>query len=180
MNLPNSLTLARIVLTFPIVALLQPIDNKVAVILSFVLFIIASLTDFFDGYFARKLNMVTNLGKFLDQISDKILVTSLFVVLLATGKISMWLLLVIVMRDTIVSGVRMIASSKGKVIAADWFGKAKTVSQMIFIIFIYANLIFGIFNQPVLNLFQWLVGILTAGSGLNYLLKNRKVFEGRE
>lgn len=180
MNLPNSLTLMRIILTFPIVALLQPIDNKTAVIISFILFVIAALTDFFDGYFARKLNMVTNLGKFLDQISDKILVTSLFVVLLSTGKISMWLLLIIVMRDTLVSGVRMIASSKGKVIAADWFGKAKTVSQMVFIIFVYANLIFGIFNQPTLNVFQWIVGILTAGSGLNYLFKNRMVFEGRE
>ncbi|HQN28650.1 MAG TPA: CDP-diacylglycerol--glycerol-3-phosphate 3-phosphatidyltransferase, partial [Mesotoga sp.] len=133
MNLPNLLTLSRIVLTVPALFFLTAGNGTVLYFLSAVDFVVAALTDFFDGRIARKRGLVTDLGKFLDQLSDKILVTSIFLGFLTLSKISVWFLFVMIFRDTMVSGIRMMASNQGRVIAADLFGKAKTVSQMVFI-----------------------------------------------
>ncbi len=177
MNLPNILTLSRMVLTLPVLVLLMT-GNTIGYYFSFAVFLIASLTDFFDGRIARKRGLVTDLGKFLDQIADKILVTSIFLGFMALSKVSLWFLFVVVTRDTVVSGIRMVASNKGKVIAADIFGKAKTVSQMTFLILLYSNLLWDIPPRGVMLWLEILIAAVTAISGANYLLKNIDIFKG--
>lgn len=177
MNLPNILTFSRILLTFPVVALLT-VENRTSVIISVVLFVIAVSTDFFDGYLARKLNQVTDLGKFMDQISDKILITSLFLVFLSLGMINLWLVVVVVVRDILVSGLRMVAASKGTVVPANYFGKAKTVSQFILIGCLYLILLTKVDFQLLSSVLQWIIGILTVASGGSYFKISGKIFEG--
>jgi len=177
MNLPNILTFSRMLLTFPVVALLT-VENRVSVIISVLLFTIAASTDFFDGYLARKLNQVTDLGKFMDQISDKILITSLFLVFLSLGMINLWLVVVVVVRDIFVSGLRMAAASKGVVIPANYFGKAKTISQIVLIGCLYLILLTGVDFQLLLDVLQWIVGVLTVASGGSYFRISGKIFEG--
>lgn len=176
MNLPNLLTISRIILTLPVLLLLTT-GNTFAHYLSAFVFAVAALTDFFDGRIARKRGMVTDLGKFLDQISDKILVTSVFLGFMALSKVSVWLLFVIVFRDTIVSGIRMLASSQGRVIAADIFGKAKTAVQMAFIVLLYTQLLWGFPDQGATVWLEFVVAVITLISGFNYLLKNMQIFE---
>jgi CDP-diacylglycerol--glycerol-3-phosphate 3-phosphatidyltransferase len=178
MNLPNLLTLSRIVLTVPALLLLTAGNGTVLYFLSAVVFTVAALTDFFDGRIARKRGLVTDLGKFLDQLSDKILVTSIFLGFLTLSKVSVWFLFVMIFRDTMVSGIRMLASSQGRVIAADFFGKAKTVSQMAFIGILYLNVIWGLFDPLLIVIIELLVAVLTLASGFNYLLKNLQIFKG--
>ncbi len=178
MNLPNLLTLSRIVLTVPALFFLTAGNGTVLYFLSAVVFVVAALTDFFDGRIARKRGLVTDLGKFLDQLSDKILVTSIFLGFLTLSKISVWFLFVMIFRDTMVSGIRMMASNRGRVIAADLFGKAKTVSQMVFIGILYLNVIWGLFGPPLMVVIELLVAALTLASGFNYLRKNLQIFKG--
>ena len=145
MNLPNKLTVFRMILVpvFIIIGylgILGVIDLKVAFIVMDVIFIIASLTDKLDGTIARKKNLVTNFGKFLDPIADKILVISALVMLVEFGKLPAWIPIIVIVREFLVSGYRLIAvESNGKVIAANIWGKLKTVTQMVAIILMFID-----------------------------------------
>ena len=189
MNLANKLTLLRIILIpFFIVCFYIPslIVNTVAVnnylipyanLLGLIIFLLAAITDFIDGYVARKYNMITDFGKFMDPLADKLLVTAALLVLLENGLISGWVVFVILAREFIVTGFRTIAASKG-VIAAGWLGKIKTVVQFMMIsTLLLLNYPFEIFNWPVDRIFIALAVVLTVASGVEYIYKNLHIFD---
>ncbi len=138
MNLPNKITIARVVL-IPLMVIIPffHLDGELiwgittGNLLCLVIFLLASFTDFLDGHLARKNNMVTNFGKFLDPLADKLLVAAALIMLVESGIIPAWIPIIILAREFCVSGIRMVAASEGKVIAASWYGKVKTVSQMV-------------------------------------------------
>lgn len=173
MNVPNILTIVRIVLIpFFVVFMLYNItgyDNYIAL----TIFVAASLTDTLDGYLARKYDQVTNFGKFMDPLADKLLVCSALICLLDNGMISAGVVLIIIAREFIISGFRMVAADKGIVIAANWWGKLKTISQMIMTVLLIANL-GGIFNV-LETAFVYIAVVLTVISLIDYIWKNRKV-----
>ena len=190
MNLANKLTLLRIILIpFFIVCFYIPslIVNTVAVnnylipyanLLGLIIFLLAAITDFIDGYVARKYNMITDFGKFMDPLADKLLVTAALLVLLENGLISGWVVFVILAREFIVTGFRTIAASKGGVIAAGWLGKIKTVVQFMMIsTLLLLNYPFEIFNWPVDRIFIALAVVLTVASGVEYIYKNLHIFD---
>ncbi len=183
MNLPNRLTVARIITTpiFMLCLLWEfPFNNFVAMLI----FIAASLTDLFDGQYARRHNMVTDFGKFLDPLADKMLTTAAFIGFVAkgVGYQSVWILFIVLFREFMVSSIRLIAvSSGGKVIAANFWGKLKTVSQMTAIIYVlFAEGVKGAFDIPLLHavlniftdLFLWVSALLCIVSGVIYLKDN--------
>lgn len=183
MNLPNRLTIFRIILIpfFLVLTLplgngrtLFPISLELGRIIAAVIFVIASLTDFLDGSIARKTNSVTTLGKFLDPIADKLLVTSALLALVQSGDISAWPVIIIIAREFIVTGIRIIAANEGVVIAASNLGKAKTFLQMVAIFFILLNHFpFSLFTSlPVGKYLLWVSVILTIYSGYDYLKTN--------
>ncbi len=196
MNLPNKLTVMRILLV-PVLVIIAMIDFPVKVynipleyILVDIIFIIAAITDKVDGYLARKNNQVTTFGKFLDPIADKILVVSALIILVERGTIPAWIPIIIVFREFLVSGYRLIASqSNGKVIAANKWGKLKTVTQMVAIILtlIDVNPIGSIFTSSltgfnfVLNLLDTLLMFLcviaTIFSGYEYLKDGKDILK---
>jgi CDP-diacylglycerol--glycerol-3-phosphate 3-phosphatidyltransferase len=162
-NLPNSLTLSRIFLTpLLVVILLTRIDGKE--IYGAVIFTLAALTDFLDGYFARKRNQVTNIGKLLDPIADKLLVTSAFISLVELGLAPAWMVVIIVGREFAVSGIRSIAVSQGLIMPANWFGKTKTVAQILtIVVLIVANT----YVEPWLRFGRYLLWVTMAVSLLS-------------
>lgn len=174
LNVPNTITWVRVILTVFIVWFLLQNWYMAA----FILFLLASFSDYLDGYFARKLNQVSNFGKIFDQMSDKILVTSVLIVFVQLGLIQSWILIVIVFRDTLVSTIRMAAASGGQVIAANYFGKLKTVSQIVWIVGLFLQILYF----PNLFLFNEFVGYFVAGftilSGLIYIVQNSHVLKG--
>ena len=174
MNLPNKLTILRIVIVpfFVIALTIEAIPFGEWIALG--LFIVASLTDFLDGYIARKHNLITDFGKFADPLADKLLVCSALICLLGLQKINVYVVLIIISRDFIISGFRLIAASKGVVIAADWFGKVKTALQMVMIPFIIADI--KIFTIVTIVL-EIAVVILTLVSLVDCIVKNRKVLQ---
>ena len=137
------------------------------------IFIIASITDFLDGYIARKNHLVTNFGKFMDPLADKLLVSAAMICLVSMDRLPAWMVIIIISREFAISGFRLIAADNGIVIAASWWGKFKTVSQMIMIILLIANL-GGVFTV-LENLFMWIALILTVVSLVDYIWKNKKV-----
>ncbi len=163
-------------MTLPIIVFLK-IGSSGALWVSGILFAVAASTDYFDGFVARKYGSVTTLGKFLDQISDKILVTGLFIALFSAGVVNFWLLIVVVFRDIIVSGVRMIGASSGTVIAADMIGKVKTVIQFVFIAAAYFHLLLGFPAASAMSALQLVVGLITVASGLNYVMSHRAIMK---
>ena len=173
LNVPNMLSLSRVFLA-PLVmvflALRAQFGNifgiPVGDTLAGLVFVIAALTDTADGYIARKHGIVTNLGKFIDPLADKILVTAALIALVELQRLSAWIVVVIVSREFIVTGLRMVAAAEGVVIAASKWGKIKTVSQIIAI----CMLIFGV---PGGNLAMWIAMILTVFSGVDYLAKGK-------
>lgn len=173
-NLPNTISWLRILSTIPIV-LLMYLDNY---IWAFLLFLLAALSDYIDGYFARKLGQVTKLGKVLDQMSDKILITSIFVVFVEVGMLPGWLVVILVFRDTLVSMVRMIASEAGNIIAANIFGKMKTVSQMILAISLFLEKLNFFQLERLLDkantILIYFVAFVTVISGVLYTYQNRE------
>lgn len=169
MNIPNLLSLSRIFLAIP-AFILTSLGEKYF-ITALIVFIVASLTDLFDGLIARKKGQVTDLGKFLDQISDKILINSTFIALLAIGNIPGWFVALIVGRDTYVSGLRMFLASKDIVIPADILGKIKTVLEIVLIVLIYLQL-WNILS----NILLYLTLIISLVSAVNYTIKNLKAF----
>jgi len=168
-NIPNTISWLRIALTVVIVLLMYFGKN----LLAFVFFLIASISDYFDGYLARRLKQVTSLGKVLDQMSDKILITSILVVFVELHIVPSWLVVIIILRDTLVSVVRMLASESGRIVAANIFGKLKTVSQMILTIGLYIQLLgfrIEVFNTVLI----YFVAVVTVLSGAIYLYQNRE------
>lgn len=174
MNLPNKLTMFRVILIpFFIVFLLIPItsyDKWIAL----VIFIVASLTDLLDGKIARKYNLVTNFGKFMDPLADKLLVCSALICLIELHKISAWMVIIIIAREFIISGFRLVASDNGVVIAASYWGKFKTTFQMVAVCLLIADI-------PAVHLLTqivpWIAVILTVVSLADYIIKNKDVMK---
>lgn len=176
MNLPNKLTIVRVCLIpFFVAALLFDHGNNYTMrIVANVLFIIASLTDLFDGKIARKYNMVTNFGKFMDPLADKLLVCSALICLIELGQLAAWVVIVIISREFIISGFRLVAADNGVVIAASYWGKFKTTFQMVMICLMIAN-----FPQLQIltDIIMWIALILTVVSLIDYLVKNKDVMK---
>ncbi len=170
MNLPNKLTLIRVLL-IPIfvIVLLVPFGISWQNWLALAIFVMASLTDFADGYLARKYQLVTNFGKFMDPLADKLLVCSALICLTSLDRIAAWMVIVIVAREFIISGLRLVAVDQGVVIAASYWGKFKTVVQMAMIMLLLANLA----SLTILTtLTTWLALALTVVSLVDYITKN--------
>lgn len=167
-TLPLFLTISRIFLVIP-TAYFMGVDTNWSRALATFLFVIASITDYYDGYYARKLNAVSNLGKFLDPVADKILVTSVLILLLRQNLIDPWMVILFVARDTIIGGVRAAASADGVVIDAQTTGKWKAALQMIAIPFIILNDLHPNFpNRNIGYGLLWLSVLLSLKSGFDY------------
>ncbi|MBP3217174.1 MAG: CDP-diacylglycerol--glycerol-3-phosphate 3-phosphatidyltransferase [Lachnospiraceae bacterium] len=178
MNLPNKLTVMRVLLIpFFVIFMLWDVTGEADKWIALAIFIAASLTDLLDGKIARKYNLVTNFGKFMDPLADKLLVCSALICLVALARIPAWIVIIIVAREFTISGFRLIAAEQGRVIAASYFGKFKTTFQMIMVILMIADI-------PALNLltqiFMWAALILTVLSLIDYLIKNRDVLSEPE
>ncbi|MCD8104455.1 MAG: CDP-diacylglycerol--glycerol-3-phosphate 3-phosphatidyltransferase [Lachnospiraceae bacterium] len=177
MNLPNKLTMLRVCLV-PVFVVLMLVDGiPYGNIWAGILFILASLTDTLDGYIARKYNLITDFGKFMDPIADKLLVCSAMICLVAQGKLAAWMVIIIIGREFIISGFRLVASDKGTVIAASYWGKFKTVFQMIMIIMLIYD--FGTVWNTLALAVTWIVLVLTVVSLVDYLRKNWSVMDGQ-
>lgn len=174
MNLPNKLTMFRVVLIPFFVLFMLASITSVDKWIALGIFIVASLTDLLDGKIARKYNLVTNFGKFMDPLADKLLVCSALICLVALSKIPAWIVIVIIAREFIISGFRLIASDNGVVIAASYWGKFKTTFQMIMICLMIAD-IQAI--QIVTDVVMWIALILTVVSLVDYLVKNKDVMK---
>ncbi|BBF42094.1 CDP-diacylglycerol--glycerol-3-phosphate 3-phosphatidyltransferase [Lachnospiraceae bacterium KM106-2] len=174
MNLPNKITLARVfMIPFFVVFLLLdtiPYHNFIAL----VIFSVACITDAVDGHIARKNNLVTNFGKFIDPLADKLLVSSALICFLDLGLIDSWIVIVLISREFIISGFRLVASNNGVVIAASYWAKLKTTCQMIMSILLIVNFDYPIFNVLEI-IFIYLSLILTVVSLVEYICKNKDV-----
>lgn len=174
MNLPNKLTVCRVALIpFFVVFLLYPDLTKYSNYIAAAIFIIASLTDYADGKIARKYNLVTNFGKFMDPLADKLLVCAAMICLVEMGKLAAWIVIVIMSREFIISGFRLVASDNGLVIAASYWGKFKTTFQMLMIIVLLLD--FGGIFDLIGQILIWAALILTVVSLADYLIKNKHV-----
>ena len=180
-NVPNTLSLIRVFLA-PLVLLFLslridiPISSSIpdlswGDLIAAVVFIIASLTDAFDGYIARKYKLVTTLGKFIDPLADKVLVIAAMLALIELHRLPAWIVMVIITREFIVTGLRLVAAAEGVVIAASKGGKLKTCCQI-------AALIMLILNIPGGMIVMWLAMILTVWSGMDYMIKGSKIITG--
>lgn len=196
MNLPNKITMSRIFLSiFIIILLIFPFDatgivipkvfiNEMLVvdvkyIIAGILFIIASITDFLDGYIARKYGLITDFGKMIDAIADKILVNSVLIILAASGFISPIIPVIIIVRDSIVNSIKMIAGSKGQVIGAIKMGKLKTASLMVGIVLtLFYNLPFELYNLKISDALLIIACVLSIISAVQYYSMNKElIFE---
>ncbi len=189
MNLPNKLTVFRVILIVPFVLLLLGghsewgwfhiiFDGIMAYTdyIALVIFIVASLTDMLDGKIARKYNLVTNFGKFMDPLADKLLVCSAMICLIDMDRIPAWIVIVIISREFIISGFRLVASDNHVVIAASYWGKFKTTFQMIMVCLMIANI--GALNI-LTQVIMWIALALTIISLIDYIVKNKNVlFDG--
>ena len=194
MNLPNKITVARmllipIMIIVPYLGLNNVLFGSVTIgsFITLIIFLIASFTDFLDGYLARRNNLVTTFGKFLDPIADKLLVLSALIMLVEQGIIPGWIPIIIAAREFIVSGIRMLAAGDGKVIAASWYGKVKTVSQMIaislaflstntFMQFTSVEMSAGELILNILMSLAMIVAVLTTIlSGVDYFMKSKDI-----
>ena len=178
MNLPNKLTVLRMVLVpFFVAALLLSKTNDSLKWVALALFVIASLTDFADGYIARKYNLITNFGKFMDPLADKILTISGMICLIELGRIPSWIVVIIVAREFIISGFRLVAAENGVVIAANYWGKFKTTFQMIMIILMIMNIPQ---LQILTDIVMWIALALTLISLWTYIMANKQVLAGEK
>ncbi|HSH24326.1 MAG TPA: CDP-diacylglycerol--glycerol-3-phosphate 3-phosphatidyltransferase [Massilibacterium sp.] len=188
MNLPNKITLTRvcfipIFMIFYLVPMpslgevtITTVEIPVSHMIGALIFIIASLTDWIDGYLARKYNLVTNLGKFLDPLADKLLVTAAFVMLVQIGSVPAWVAIVILSREFAVTGLRTVAAAEGAIIAASPLGKLKTWTQMIALsVLLLHNIPFAMWNIPFDQIMLYLATIITIISGVDYFVKNKEV-----
>jgi CDP-diacylglycerol--glycerol-3-phosphate 3-phosphatidyltransferase len=205
MNLPNRITIARFMLVLIMIGVMlfpyETVSNvnlgstliPLPYFVALVLFVVASFTDFLDGYLARKLNLVTNFGKFLDPFADKVLTNSAFILLMITPnwveieviRVPAWIVIIMIIRDLAVDGIRMIGVSQGKVIAASKIGKLKTVMQIIAIIFVFLNdAMFAYLNLPngftITDFILYLAALVSLISLISYLYNNRGIFNSNE
>ena len=174
MNLPNKLTVLRVIMIPFFVVSLLAFHGEVRLLrnLAAAIFIVASLTDMLDGKIARKYNLITDFGKFMDPLADKLLVCSAMIALIEMNRIPSWVVIIIIAREFIISGFRLVASDNGIVIAASWWGKSKTISQMIMIILLIADIpALSVLNTVLI----WVALILTVVSLIDYLVKNKNV-----
>ena len=197
MNLPNRLTVIRIMM-IPVIILvyifpytqfninipvyyIQGLPISLINIAVLVLFLIASFTDYLDGYIARKNNLITTFGKFADPIADKLLVNSLFILFASKGIIPVVPVIIMVCRDTIVDGCRMMAAQSGVVVAAGYLGKLKTVLQMLSIVLILVNNIpFELIRIPVSDIILWFATFVSMASGVSYFNQLKEfIFESK-
>ncbi len=187
MNTPNKLTVARMLMT-PIfmVVVLMSFPHKF--IVSAVVFVIASLTDFIDGRLARKNNQITTFGKLLDPVADKMLTTAAMLALMKMGLCNIWVVMIVLTREFAITSVRLVASAQGVVIPANKWGKVKTACQMLFTVFILVlgelEEDFGIFSyikivsfETLSNTLLWITAVLAVVSGLTYLAASRKTID---
>lgn len=174
MNTPNKLTVMRMILVpVLVVFMLTGWGGDANRYITLVIFAGASITDWFDGYLARKNNLVTNFGKFMDPLADKLLVCSALICMIEMKRLDAWVVIVIIAREFIISGFRLIAAENGVVIAANYWGKFKTVSQMIMIILLILD--FGGAFDILEQIFIWLSVALTVISLMTYIMQNKKV-----
>ena len=174
MNLPNKLTILRVILIpFFVVFMLFDITGAADKWIALVIFCVASLTDMLDGKIARKYNLVTNFGKFMDPLADKLLVCTALICLTSMNRLNVIVVLVIIAREFIISGFRLVASDNGIVIAASYWGKFKTVSQMALIIVLIMDL--GGVWTVVGTVLTWVALLLTIVSLIDYIAKNKQV-----
>ena len=174
MNLPNKLTVLRVIMVpFFVFFMLTDFAGDASKWIALVIFCAASLTDMLDGKIARARNLVTNFGKFMDPLADKLLVCSAMICLIPSGQLPAWVVIVIIAREFIISGFRLVASDNGVVIAASYWGKFKTTFQMLMIIVLFLDLggIFDLIGQ----ILTWAALILTVVSLVDYLVKNKSV-----
>jgi CDP-diacylglycerol--glycerol-3-phosphate 3-phosphatidyltransferase len=192
MNLPNQLTIARIILA-PVFMIFLLINNLYSQYFATFIFIVASLTDLYDGYLARKTGVITGFGKFMDPLADKILVSTAFISFVALGYVQTWMILIIILREFLVTGLRSLAAYKGVVILPSILAQWKTACQMtvIIIILLYINLKSTLlplgYNWSILttgsafrafDIMIFITMLLTVGTGLDYLVKNAFVLKG--
>lgn len=172
MNTPNKLTLLRFILVpfFLIAAYYE--KNQAIMTISTIIFAVASFTDFLDGYLARKHNLVTDFGKFMDPLADKVLVAAALLFLIQVQKVSAWLVVIIITREYAISIIRAMAATNGKVIAASGGGKIKTVTQMLAIIMLLMNIAFA-------DIMMYICVALTLYSGVEYVWKNKELISER-
>ncbi len=190
MNVPNQLTVARLILTFVFVALLSLEGVPFAKTGALLVFSLAAITDFLDGYLARKNNLVTNFGKLMDPLADKVLMCAGFVLLTRLELIPAWMVVVILAREFMVTGLRLLASAEGVVLAAENLGKYKTTIQIVtiiyFLLYLASEEALFRFLHPMFDAFylgpeylgmvlNWASLVLTLWSGVSYVLKNRKL-----
>ena len=193
MNLPNKITIFRMILAIIIIAILlfpfasigielpklyvnETIVMEVKYLIAGVLFIIASISDYFDGKIARKYNLVTDFGKMMDAIADKVLVNSTLIILSATGFVHPIIPVIVIMRDTVVNSIKMIAGSKGKVVAAIKSGKIKTALLMVGIVLtLFYNMPFELFNLKIADLLLIIAAIMSLVSGFQYYYMNKNL-----
>jgi len=191
MNLANKLTIWRIILIpFFIICFYIPglalsyltigsFHLPYSHVLGLIIFLIAAITDFFDGHIARKHNMITDFGKFMDPLADKLLVTAAFLIFVEQGVVPAWVVFIILAREFMVTGLRTIAAAKGVIMAAGWTGKLKTVVQFAMIaVLLLLNWPFSLWGIPLGDLLIWLAVLLTVISGAEYLFKNLNVLKG--
>lgn len=175
MNLANRITMLRIAL-IPLFIVTMLVEFPFHMEVSLVIFLIASITDHIDGHLARKYNMITDFGKFMDPLADKLLVTAAFVIFIQMGRIDAWIVFIILAREFAVTGLRTIAAGQNVVIAASKFGKLKTVTQIVTIcVLILNNFPFSLINFPVDIISIYTTLIITVLSGVDYFVKNFKV-----
>ncbi len=189
LNLPNKITIFRIFLIpIFIIFLLYPLEGTISILygreisynifIAVLIFSFASITDFIDGYIARKYNLITNMGKFLDPLADKLLVGSAFIVMIELNLIPSWMVVCVIAREFAVTGLRMLAVEQGEVIAAGLLGKLKTITQLVAIILLLlGNPIFNKFNIQLDLILLWISTILTILSGLEYFKNSLHVFK---
>ena len=180
MNLPNKLTIMRVILIpFFVFFLLSPYFPVYGNYIAVAIFIVASLTDMLDGKIARKYNLVANFGKFMDPLADKLLVCSAMICLIELDRLAAWIVIVIIAREFIISGFRLVASDNGVVIAASYWGKFKTTFQMLMVIVLILDIQMPFF-QILGTVLTYVALILTVVSLIDYIVKNKDVLKDQK